>query len=346
MRSNSVRRPTIQDVAERAGVSKTVVSHALSGKRPVAEETRQRILEAIAELGYEPHPLAQRLAGGRTGIIGFAYPLVTPRIANLEMKIIAGAANVLNQANYDFLLMTHSAPGYGSLRRVVQSGLVDGVILLQVRMVDPRIEILRQANIPFVLFGRCADTAGLMYVDMDVEHAMRQCVAHLAELGHQHIVYCYQDDRGFGLVERALESFASACIEHHLASAVLPCGVSPEAGAAAVLTLLEQYPQTTGVIFWTDIAAWGAYQTLRERGIRVPQDLSLICFDRSTVESLGTFHPTAVDIRAEELSAQAARMLIALLNNEPLEVTQVLIQPHFILGESTAGAPATPSRRW
>lgn len=345
MRRNSARRPTILDVAERAGVSKTVVSHALSGKRPVSEETRRRIFDAIAELGYQPHPLAQRLAGGRTGIIGFAYPLVTPRIANLEMKIIAGAANVLNQENYDFLLLTHTAPGHANLRRVVQSGLVDGVILLQVRMEDPRVEILRQANIPFVLFGRCADNTGLMYVDMDVEYAMRQCVAHLAELGHQYITYFYQDDRGFGLVERALASFASACDAHHIAGETFPCGISPEAGASAILAMLEHRPQTTGVIFWTDIAAWGAYLALQERGIRVPEDLSLICFDRSTVDALGAFHPTAVDIRAEESSAQAARMLIALLNNEPLEATQVLIQPYFIAGESTAGAPTSPSRR-
>jgi len=339
MRKHNGKRPTIADVAQRAGVSKTVVSHALNGKRPVSEETRRRIFQAIEELGYQPNPLAQRLAGGRTGIIGFAFPLVTPGIANLEMKIIASAANVFNQENYDFLLLTHAAPGHENLRRVVQSGLVDGVILLQVRMVDPRIEILREANLPFVLFGRCADNAGLVYVDMDVEHAMHECVAHLAELGHRHIIYFHQDDRGFGLVERALKSFAEACASYHLSGQTLPCGVSPEAGAEAIGQLVDHYPQATAVIFWTDIAAWGAINAAKARGIRIPEDLSLICFDRSTVAALGTFHPTAVDIRADESAALAAQMLVALLKNEPLSETQVLVRPYFVAGESTGRCP-------
>lgn len=333
------KRPTIVDVARRAGVSKTAVSHALNGNRPVSEETRRRIFQAIAELGYQPNPLAQRLAGGRTGIVGFVFPLVTPSIANLEMKIIANAANVFNQENYDFLLMTHVTPGYDNLRRVVQGGLVDGVILLQVQMIDPRIEILREANLPFVLFGRCADNSGLVYVDMDVEYAMHQCVAHLAELGHQHLIYFHQDNRGFGLVERSLESFAAACAGHHVSGQALPCGVSPEDGAQAIYQLVDHYPRVTAVIFWTDIAAWGAINAAKARGIRIPEDLSLICFDRSTMATLSTFRPTAVDIRADESAKLAAQMLVSLLKNEPIPETQVLIRPFLVVGESTGRRP-------
>jgi len=103
------KRTTIADVAERVGVSKSTVSHALSGKRPISEKTRERIFQVIEELGYQPHPVAQRLAGGQTRTIGFVFPLYSPQIAGLEMKFITGAANVINQADDAFM----SSAGYG-----------------------------------------------------------------------------------------------------------------------------------------------------------------------------------------------------------------------------------------
>ncbi|MDV7399869.1 LacI family DNA-binding transcriptional regulator, partial [Arthrospira platensis SPKY1] len=83
-----MKRVTIADVAVRAGVSKSTVSHALSGKRPISAATRRRIQQAVDQLGYHPNPVAQRLAGGRTQTIGYVFPLYAPQIASLEMKFI------------------------------------------------------------------------------------------------------------------------------------------------------------------------------------------------------------------------------------------------------------------
>jgi DNA-binding LacI/PurR family transcriptional regulator len=164
-----VKRPTIADVARKAGVSRSTVSYALSNKRPISEETRQRIQRAIDELGYRPNATAKRLATREVSRnIGFVLPLVAPEITGLELKFIAGASRVINQANYSLVLLAHSDRNDQKLQQFASSGLIDGVILMEVNLHDERVELLQREGIPFVLIGRTADNTGLTYVDTDL----------------------------------------------------------------------------------------------------------------------------------------------------------------------------------
>jgi DNA-binding LacI/PurR family transcriptional regulator len=331
-----MKRATIADVAIRAGVSKSTVSHTLSGKRPISEETRRRVFQAIEELGYRPNPVAQRLAGsGHTQTIGFVFPLYAPRIAGLEMEFITGAANVINQANYAFLLLTHPQKDPDHLERFAQSGLVDGFILMQVHLHDPRVEMLKEAKIPFVLVGRCADNTGLPYVDADIEQGLSQCVDHLAELGHRSIAYLHQDDPEFGFTVSALHGFSEACRRHRVSPVTQPCNLTPESGEAAMNALLDQHPDVTAVIVWNDTATLGVIRAAQNRGLHVPDDLSLICSDYSAISNRVSFKPTVIDIHGETIATRAAQMMIDLLENNPLPQSQVLIKPTFIPGDST-----------
>jgi DNA-binding LacI/PurR family transcriptional regulator len=335
-----LKRATIADVAIRVGVSKSTVSHALSGKRPISEETRQRVFQAIEALGYRPHPVAQRLAGsGHTLTIGFVYPLYAPRVADLEMQFITGAANVINQANYAFLLLTHPQQNSDHLERFAQSGLVDAFILMQVHLHDPRVDMLKEAKIPFVLVGRCADNTGLPYVDADIEHSLSQCVDHLTELGHRSIAYLHQDAPEFGFTISALRGFSEACRRRHVSPVTQPCNLTLESGEAALNALLDQHPDVTAVIVWNDIATLGVVQAAQNRGLHIPNDLSLICFDYTTISNRVSFKPTVIDIRGETIAAQAAQMMIDLLEGNLPTQSQVLIKPTFIHGDSTAPAP-------
>lgn len=333
-----MKRATIADVAALAGVSKSTVSHALSGKRPISAETRHRIQQAIAELGYQPNPVAQRLAGGRSRTIGFVFPLYAPTIAGLEIKFITGAANVINQADYAFLLLTHPQQNSDHLQRFVQSGLVDGFILMQVQLKDPRVELLRRAGLPFVLIGRCADNHGLAYVDVDANQAIIECIEHLAGLGHRTIAYLHQDEPTFGFTVRAQQQFKESCQAHDLSPILQPCALSSESGRVAMEILLDHHPRPTAVIVWNDLAAWGGLQAARARNIQVPADLSLITFGSSTISELAAFKPTAVDIRPAESAAQAAEILVELLEGESMAQTQILLSPRFLIGDSTAPA--------
>ena len=204
-------RATIADVAARAGVTKSTVSHAISGKRPVATGTRLRIEQAIAELDFHPNLIAQRLAAGRARAIGLVYPLYAPQVAGYEMRLISAAANAASQAEYAFVLLTQVDRSGDALVPFFHSGLLDGVILLQVRRHDPRVAVLKEIGLPFVLIGQTADNTGLAYVDVDIVAAMTRCVSHLADLGHRHIACLHQDDPEFGFGARVLAGYRAAC---------------------------------------------------------------------------------------------------------------------------------------
>ncbi len=330
-----MKRVTIADVAAQAGVSKSTVSHALSGKRPISIATRERIQHAIDSLGYSPNPVAQRLAGGRSKTIGYVFPLYTNHIAGLEMKFIASTANEINQADYAFMLLTHPADDVDSLHQFAVRGLVDGFILMQIRLDDPRVDLLQQAGIPFVLVGRCADNRDLSYVDVNLVSAMDQCLDHLSDLGHQHIAYLHQDAPELGFTQRAQQAFFEGCEQHGVDPLVYPCRLSFDSGAAAMATLLEQHPEVTAVITWNNTVAWGAIDVAETRGVRIPGDLSIISFGHSNFTYPARLPLSVVDIHPEEMAAQAAQLLLQKLDGEPVE-SQRLIKPTLILRQSTA----------
>ena len=336
-------RATIADVAVRAGVTKSTVSHALSGKRPVAPATRLRIEQAVADLGYHPNAIAQRLAAGRSRTIGFVYPLYAPQIAGYEMRFISAAANAVNQAGYAFVLLTQPDRTGGTLDQFFYSGLLDGVILFQVRRHDPRIEALKDAGLPFVLIGQTADNTGLAYVDIDIIAAMTWCVSHLAELGHHHIACLHQDDPEFGFGARVLAGYRMACADHGFLPVVRPCALSTEGGQQVTVALLQEHPEVTGVIVWNDLAAWGVNQAAIAAGRCIPADLSIICFDQSNISSFLSFRPTVVDVRPEEMSRRAAEMLLNILAGES-DGEGILLSPGYAVGETSGVAPQAIQR--
>jgi DNA-binding LacI/PurR family transcriptional regulator len=221
-----VKRPTIADVAAKAGVSRSTVSYALSNKRPISEETRLRIQQAIEELGFRPNATAKRLASReQSRNIGFVLPLVTPEMTGLEMKFISGASRAINQADYTFVLLAHSDRSPENLLRFAESGLVDGFILMEVFMQDDRVDMLRQEGIPFVLIGRCADNTDLTYVDVDIYYAMDRSFSHLTATGHQSIAYLYKDDDQYGFAVRALREYHAACDRFNTPLLLQACGL-------------------------------------------------------------------------------------------------------------------------
>lgn len=331
-------RATIADVAARAGVTKSTVSHALSGKRPVAAETRLRIEQAIDELSFQPNPIAQRLAAGRSRAIGFVIPLYAPQVAGYEMRFISAAANAVSQAGYAFVLLTQPDRAGDALAPFLHSGLLDGVILIQTRPDDPRIAALRGVGLPFVLIGQTAGDTGSAYVDVDIVAAMTRCVSHLTDLGHRHIVCLHQDDPEFGFGTRMLSAYRSACADRNLNPVVQPCGLSTESGQQAMQVLLCEHPETTGAIVWNDLAAWGVHQATVAAGRRVPADLSIICFDQSNISHFVPFRPTVVDVHPEDLSRHAAEMLLAMLSGESTG-QGLLLSAGFTVGETSAAAP-------
>lgn len=177
---------TIHQVAQAAGVSISTVSYALSGNRPVAPDTRRRILAAATELGYEPNAGARMLAGRRTHIFALTEPLRIDTHAPTHMNFVLAASIAARRNDYDILLLTDEQASAG-MRRVAATDLVDAILVLDVAPGDERVAIARSIDIPTVFIGIPDDHAGLNCVDLDFEGAARLALGRLAEAGHRHV---------------------------------------------------------------------------------------------------------------------------------------------------------------
>jgi DNA-binding LacI/PurR family transcriptional regulator len=178
---------TIGDVAKAAGVSRSTVSYALSGNRPISRETRDRIDAAITELGFTVNAGARALATSQTMVLGLLLQFHDDEFPPAMLQYILAVSDAARELGYDILMVTDT-DGPGAIRRITSSNMVDGVILLDVTHDDPRLDALRAARQPGALVGLPGDTAGLDVFDLDFEASARLLVDHLHDLGHREIV--------------------------------------------------------------------------------------------------------------------------------------------------------------
>jgi DNA-binding LacI/PurR family transcriptional regulator len=331
-------RATIDDVARRAGVTKSTVSHALSGKRPVSPETRQRIEDAISALRYRPNPVAQRLAAGRAGALGFVYELV-PSSRGDALAVLAAAGAAASAAGFALILFAGEGGSAEQIEPFLESGLLDGVVLGQVRMQDARVAALCRAGTPFVMLGRTADNNGLSYVDIDIEAAVESAVEHLAGLGHQRVAFLHEDAQASAAASRGLQAYERACVRRRWRLHAPTCSPSVAGGETAASRLLEQAHDITALIVSGDAVAWGAKAALQDLGRSVPDDMSFVCLGKTSVSDLFRPEVTALDLRPAEQAEQAIGMLLELLDEQVPDDRQVLLEPVLVPGLTTATPP-------
>jgi DNA-binding LacI/PurR family transcriptional regulator len=271
---------TMRDVATRAGVSIATVSFVVNDTKPVSSATRRRIERAMVELGYRRNVVARALASQRTRIIALAYPALDHRLSGSAMEFVTAAASAASERGYHLVLWPVGNDG-GELTELVGQGLVDGVLLMELQLHDPRVELLQQAGTPFALIGRTADPSGLPHVDIDFDATIAGALDHLTGLGHRRVVLVSGSQeqasfRSYGPYVRSEAAFARLGAERGLETEVLVCRSSPEAGRRLADELLAEVPEATGVVIMNEFAALGLLAGLRTRGIRVPADLSVI----------------------------------------------------------------------
>ncbi len=320
-------------------------SHALSGKRPVSDATRQRILEAIEELGYQPSIYAQSLVTGRTHTVGMLFPLEnsgedTASFNTIQLEMIM-EANAVVQANGYALQLFTQAEDEPTLRALCRT--CDGLLVSAVRLQDRRIDYLLREDYPFVMLGRPANTENVAWVDTDFEDMVLKQITHLVDLGHQQIVFLDRPERLFkeqlGYSVRARQGYLDACAALKLTPIIFTCEVSVEDGRRIVHDMLEAHPTLTALAAFNDVAAVGAYFALGERGLRVPEDFSIITFTSPGFRRATTPSMTAMNNTGSEVSKAAAELLLAQLQGREVEQTQILIQSELLPGRTTAPVP-------
>ena len=199
----------IGEIARRAGVSRSTVSYALSGKRPVTEETRRRIQAVIDELDFRPNAAARALKEGRTRTIGLVIPPASLRLTDMQLGFVASVVEAAARADLDVLLSPSGGDHERSFERIISGRRVDGVILMEIRLEDERVNRLQQVALPFVTIGHTANPHGTCWVDIDYGTLIARCVHHLADLGHRDIALINRSPElvaaGYGPAQRALE---------------------------------------------------------------------------------------------------------------------------------------------
>ena len=330
IRPQGASRPTIYDVAKQAGVSKSLVSLVLRGSPNVSAERRAAVDAAIAELNYRPSRAAAALAGSRTRTIG----VIIDDYRNLWFfDFLQGMQEVLAErgirvavADRSFNAHVDASPleGFLAMR-------VDGIVVAS----EPSPEMGDGIGVPSVLAGnRLRQIPGADVVTSDDKRGGNLAADHLLGLGHRKIGHV---TGGGGSARERAAGFVDALHEAGVESVVLgDAGTSEQDGFHFTKMLLQANPETTAVFAANDSMAMGAAAAIRDLGLRVPEDISLLGYDNSPLASSNLLRLTTVDALNLEVGRQAGLALLARFDGaEQVEAT-CLVEPWLVVRGSTA----------
>jgi len=304
--------PTIGDVARAAGVSRSTVSYALSGKRTISAETRRRIDEAIATLNFTPNAGARALRTSQTMVLGLLLQFHEDEFAPAMLQYVLPITDAARAMGYDILMMTEP-DGAAALTRVAQSAMVDGLILLDVTHDDPRLDVLRKAPQPGVLVGLPGDADGLDVFDLDFADAARTLVDHLHSLGHQDIALITPPrpvyERGGAYAWRFRDAALERAAQHGIQITALYGESRQPAIDQSLHALLDQMTTTTALIVHNDATIAALPSLLHRRGIEVPADLSVVSLYSKDFARSFSLPYTAVESSPDKLGRRAVEQL-------------------------------------
>jgi LacI family transcriptional regulator len=333
---------TLQDIADRLGVSVATVSRALAGYSDIAAETRARVLQAAEDMGYRPNISARRLQQQRTETLGFVIPTHGPRFSDpFFSEFLAGIGNEAAEQEYDLLVSTR-APGAEELKtykRMVMEQRVDGVLVVRTHREDARIAYLLKEGFPFVAFGRSGGEDSFPYLDVDGEQGLRQVVQHLIDQGHRRIAYI-SAPMSLMFASHRLAGYKEALAANGIAfdpGLLIEGELTERSGYAAAMRFLSADPRPSAIVACNDLMALGAISAARKLGLSVGRDLAVTGFD--DVPLAAHAHPPLTTVRQPiyEIGRRICHMLIRLLENEPLEDRHVLLEPELVIRASSTG---------
>ncbi len=330
---------TIKDVAARAGISYTTVSHVVNGTRPVSDPVRSKVEAAIAELGYVPSGVARSLRVRATGTLG----LLVPNASNPYFAELArGIEDHAERNGYSVILCNSDDDTDKQLRylRVLLERRIDGLIVATVASDAAFAEALANLRVPLVLVDRSLDGVSADQLRVDHEQGAYLATRHLLELGHRRIA-CIGGPASTQVAQLRAAGYRRALDEAGIeARGVVDCPFTSPAGHAAAQALLASEQRPTAIFAGNDMIALGVLRAAAERQLQVPQQLSVVGFD--DIEVSRYLHPalTTVGQCIGALGEQVAARLLERIRTPGLAVAQRLIEPILVLRESSAAPDA------
>jgi LacI family transcriptional regulator len=335
---------TLKDISAELGLSVATVSRALNGFPEVNEKTRIAIKQTAERLGYQPNRVAQRLVTGRSGMVGLIVKIRPDMSADQTFfEALAGLTAGLAARDTDLVLaVDQGADPVQPYRRMLEKNILDGFVLNEPVVDDPRVAFLMQQRIPFVLHGQDRSDPSYPYYTIDNQAVSADAVTMLAHLGHRRIALVNGKSNHHYAHDR-LQGFRDAMERQALQPDLVKAGIKSDGdGYLAALALLASADRPTAFICASTPIADGVMRAIRDKGLRVPQDVSVIAHDDAMpITRAVNFDPALTVTRAPLRDAYAplATMMMDHLSGTPASDLQVTMKAELIVRGSTGPAP-------
>lgn len=329
---------TLDDLAALSGVSRATVSRVVNGG-PVAEATRQRVMEVLERTNYHPNLAARTLASGRSGVVGVVMH-IDPRLLFNDpyfSGLLHGMSNALAEKAVGMMLWLGDRTREETLDQIRLRGMLDGVIVTAHWLEDPIVDGLLESSIPTVLIGHRHADRNASYVDVDDVQAADTLTTHLIDIGRQRV----------GHIAGLPGSVAAADRVAGYRRAIQRAGLDPdglvvegdftrESGLAATSALVDR--GVDAIFCANDATAEGALEVLRARGVRVPDDVAVAGYD--DLEFAARLDPPLTTIRqgVQAQGSEAARTLFQLLDDPDDGPRRIVLPTELVVRRSTVGA--------
>jgi len=319
--------PTLEAVARRSGLSRSTVSRVINGSPNVTPETRALVDAAIAELGYVPNLAARSLASRRSHAIALVIPEATSRFFTdpYFAEVVEGVAGHLEHSPYTLTILVSSETDPGRTSRYLQGGGVDGALVISTHR-DDRSYVELSTKIPVVFQGRPMSPHGddAVIVDVDNVAAARRATEVLIARGRRRIpTIAGPQDMAAG-IDR-LSGWRTALAAAGLEPGRVETGdFTPEGGAAALERLLASGEAFDGLFVASAQMAYGALERMRERGIRVPEDVSVTAIDNDRFAREATPPLTTIEQPTRAQGAKIAEILVNMIERRPFERVTIM----------------------
>lgn len=335
------KRPTIVEVAKRAGVSVGTVSNVLRGAAHLHHpDTVQKVTQAMQELNYRPSRVAQSLVTRRTRTVGL---VVEPQHGRLTTNpylvgVLDGALEYITEQGYQIKIITLVRIGLDYMLEQLQDHSTDGIMLAAPRSDSPLVRWAVEHGVPAVVVGSWLPDLPISCVEVDNERGVYEGVRYLIEQGHRrigmvagpvHQTSAPQRERGYlRALEEARIPFESRWLYRG--------DYTAESGRLGALALLRNDPDLTAIVCGNDVVAIGALQALQAQGIRVPDEVSILGFDNLPEGTLVTPRLATIHHPRHEIGYLAAQVLLERLNQPDAPVVRKTVPTHLVIRESVA----------
>lgn len=331
------QRLNLEEIGRMAGVSRSTVSRVVNGEPNVSTSTARRVKAAIEETGYRPHAAARSLASNRTGVLGLVIPSAAATLFDDPYfgRLILGATGTTNalDTTLALFLFEQESDENAIISRVVNPGLVDGVIVTATTIGDPVIRHLRGANMPFVVVGRPHDDDTSFSVDADNRGGAKLAAKHLIACGRTRIGIVTPPSNTTAGVDRRigfLEGLAEAGLD--VGRRIEEGHWSESSGADAMTRLLDS--GVDGVFVGSDRMAVGALEVIRAAGLRCPEDVAIVSFDGLVLPGQTSPRLTSIVQPVPEVGARAVKLLKSVVDGEITTSEHVVLPTTLSIAES------------